>query len=93
MVPGGRCSSDDTTVLAHLPVWGKGMSTKVTDMAGAYACSNCHDLIDGRNATGKSFILEYYPAAAAERMLHGLTETHAMMVEDGIILIPDADLI
>lgn len=35
-----------TTVLAHLP--GGGMSGKSHDQAAAYACANCHDVLDGR---------------------------------------------
>lgn len=35
-----------TVVLAHLN--GGGMGTKKSDLFGAFACSGCHDIIDGR---------------------------------------------
>ena len=44
----GICNGDNsTTVLAHLN--GAGMGMKHHDLFGAWACSNCHDLLDGRN--------------------------------------------
>ena len=36
----------DTTVFAHLN--GGGMGTKKSDLFGAFCCSSCHDVIDGR---------------------------------------------
>lgn len=41
-----------TTVLAHYRQIGiSGMSMKSPDLIGAWACSACHDLIDGRTRT------------------------------------------
>ena len=46
----GVCNFDpETTVLAHYGIagyFGKGM--KPDDDLGAYACSSCHDVMDGR---------------------------------------------
>lgn len=43
----GICNHDPaTTVLAHLN--GGGMGTKKSDLQGAFCCSDCHDVIDGR---------------------------------------------
>lgn len=43
----GVCNHDpETTVLAHLK--GNGMGLKCPDFLGVYACSDCHDAIDGR---------------------------------------------
>ena len=43
----GICNRNpDTVVLAHLN--GAGMAMKHEDIFGAYACSDCHDAIDGR---------------------------------------------
>jgi len=43
----GVCNADPmTTVLAHLN--GGGMGMKHEDIFGAWCCSACHDLIDGR---------------------------------------------
>lgn len=43
----GICNHDPaTTVLAHLN--GGGMGTKKSDLFGAFCCSACHDVLDGR---------------------------------------------
>lgn len=47
----GACNSNpETTVWSHLPSLdgGRGMGMKAIDECGAYACSGCHDAIDGR---------------------------------------------
>lgn len=55
----GVCNYDaTTTVLAHLPFDG-GMGTKSTDLSSCYACSACHDLIDGRAGVSRSVIEDY----------------------------------
>ena len=43
----GWCNNDpETTVLCH---WnGAGMGRKHPDFLGAYGCSTCHDIVDGR---------------------------------------------
>jgi len=44
------CNRDNTTtVLAHLN--GAGWAIKKPDILGAYACSSCHDAVDGRLKT------------------------------------------
>jgi hypothetical protein len=92
-VPGRQCNGHDTTVGAHLPVFGKGTSTKVTDLAVVYACYSCHAILDGADASGHKYVMEHFPAAVIDRMLNGLVETQARMVEDGIILVPKAELV
>ncbi len=43
----GVCNHDPaTTILAHIN--GGGMGTKTSDLFGAFCCSSCHDVIDGR---------------------------------------------
>ena len=46
----GVCNSDtETTVFAHYGEPGeKGIGLKPDDTSGAYACSKCHDVLDGR---------------------------------------------
>ncbi len=88
-IPGLGCAHDDTVVGCHLPVWGKGIHTKVTDMAVAAGCSRCHDLIDARDQRWE-WLQGKYPVAILERMLCGLTETHALLIDRGVIEIPDA---
>lgn len=48
-IPGVCNFNSETTVLAHLRVAGvSGMGLKSPDLLGAWACSACHDEIDGR---------------------------------------------
>lgn len=48
-IPGYCNGNPETTVLAHLP--GGGMARKRRDIHGAYCCSDCHDVLDGRRKT------------------------------------------
>jgi len=46
------CNHDPATVvLAHIN--GGGMGTKTSDLFGAFCCSACHDLIDGRTRSAE----------------------------------------
>lgn len=48
----GVCNHDHATVvLAHTN--GGGMGTKTSDLFGAFCCSACHDLIDGRTQSAQ----------------------------------------
>ena len=48
-IPGVCNGNPETTVLAHYRMAGTcGMGIKPNDLQGAWACSACHDLIDGR---------------------------------------------
>ncbi|MGB1214947.1 MAG: nuclease domain-containing protein [Pikeienuella sp.] len=87
--PGYTCAGPETTVGTHLPVFGKGISTKCTDSAVAFGCINCHNIIDGPDKKRRDFIQEKYPSALAMRMLNALAETHIRLIQEGVILIPD----
>jgi len=52
MVRGPTCNyNPETTVLAHYRMSGiSGIGIKSPDLLGAWACSNCHDLIDQRTS-------------------------------------------
>ena len=52
----GYCNhNSETTVLAHYRLAGYcGMGIKPPDFMGAYACSGCHDAVDGRIKTDLS---------------------------------------
>jgi hypothetical protein len=43
----GNCSGNETVVLCHIGK-NRGMAIKCSDHFAVYACSNCHDIIDGR---------------------------------------------
>lgn len=85
-VPGHRCSAPDTCVPAHLGNLGKGMSTKVTDLAVACTCLHCHDLIDRRDSRW-DYIAEKYPAAVMHRCLMALIETQSLLVQRRVLIV------
>ena len=91
-VPGHRCAGRETVVGCHLPTIGKGMKTKVTDMAVVAACFNCHNLLD--RVDGRiDYIETKFPAALAARMLDALVETHAMLISAGIITVKGGKIV
>ena len=48
-IPGVCNFNSETTVLAHIRAAGvSGMGLKSPDLLGAWACSACHDEVDGR---------------------------------------------
>lgn len=85
--PGHRCSGQDTVVPCHLPVSGKGMGTKVSDLSVAAGCFHCHDILDGRDRKRREYIETSYPTAYALRLLDGLHETQSRWYEMGLIQI------
>ena len=88
-LPGICNHNPQTTVLAHLPGIGKGISTKVSDLHGAFACSACHDAID-------RFGYEKFGLTAAmvlDAMLRGHCETQARWVSLGLISGTDWEIV
>lgn len=82
-IPGRKCSHQDTVVGCHLPTIGKGVATKVTDLAVVAGCQACHDILDGRDKAGADYLIAHYPAAAQARMTDALVETHARLIAAG----------
>ena len=78
------CNRDpETTVLAHLRGrWALGTSTKPNDFFGVYACSDCHDVLDGRRQ-------EKWPLDEDDR-LRALYETQTIMFLEGLMSIKGA---
>lgn len=78
----GICNYDDaTTVLAHLPDESHGMSQKADDISGAFACSECHDCIDGRHTVKlSSEDKEFY-------MRRGMVRTWRHWIDSGLIVV------
>jgi len=71
------CNYDpSTTVLAHLN--GGGMGTKHSDHIAAFACSSCHDLVDG-NYKG------YSPAVVQTMHYEGIFRTQQYWADIGLI--------
>lgn len=55
-LPGICNGTPETTVLAHINGvrFGHGIAKKTNDIHAAYACSACHDAVDGRTKTSMS---------------------------------------
>ncbi len=85
------CSGDVMGV--HLDgTVGKGVGTKVSDLAVVAGCDTCHKLFDGRDAR-RQILLEKYPAAVANQMLRAIVETHSRLLGAGIITVSDGEII
>jgi hypothetical protein len=75
----GVCNGDAATVvLAHLPAMK--MGGKSPDFQAAYACSGCHDMVDGRKQ----------PLSHDKRTLQcwffeGVIDTQKLLVEKGLL--------
>lgn len=74
----GFCSSNETVVLCHI---GKrrGMGIKCADYFAVYACSNCHDIIDGR---AKS---QFTKDELSAEKLRALEETQEKLFNKGLL--------
>lgn len=78
----GYCNHDPaTTVLAHVRLAGiTGTGLRAPDLLGAWACSACHDLIDGRVR------IEIWSRSALTHMHYeGVLRTIARLIEMGRI--------
>lgn len=67
----------ETTVLAHLPNGFKGMGMKGLDTVAVFACSSCHDEIDGR-------VHNVGPIDWRD-VTRALAETHAILISLRIV--------
>jgi hypothetical protein len=80
-LPGVCNHYNETVVLAHINGvrFGHGVGHKVNDLHGAYACSACHDIVDGRfktHYTKEELKLAHY---------EGMIETQMIMIAEGLI--------
>ena len=74
----GSCSSNETVVLCHIGK-NRGMGIKCGDHFAVYACSNCHDVLDGRA-----------PALYGDEMvdnakLYALERTQQKLIDKGLL--------
>lgn len=72
------CASAETTILAHIGRR-RGMGYKCSDSFAVYACSNCHDIIDGR---AKS---EFSKVELQAEKLRALEETQEKLINKGLL--------
>jgi len=68
---------NETVVLAHAPSASKGTGIKSEDWWGAWACSNCHDVMDGRVNPGLT--------NKAPIWMRAIHETQACLARDGVL--------
>lgn len=79
----GVCNFDpSTTVLAHVGR-GSGISQKCDDIHATYACSDCHDAIDGRTSLGDQRLIRL-------NAYEGMLRTQVILLEEGLIEVPSA---
>ena len=77
-IRGPTCNHDPaTTVLAH--IGGGGMGRKQHDLFGAWACSACHDMVDGRDDSVVSVM--------TRKLWHleGMMRTQQILLDEGKI--------
>jgi len=75
----GRCNfNPETVVFAHLP--GGGMGAKSLPIHGAYCCSSCHDVVDGR-----VHIKSFKPGLIKLMFLEAVIRTQEIMIENNIL--------
>ena len=77
--------NSETVVLAHLNnkrLFGVGTGQKVPDIFGAWACSACHDIVDGRK---KWSYLDTYISPQDIREMHtdGVFRTQNILLSEG----------
>ena len=82
-LPGICNNNPETTVLAHLN--GGGMGMKQPDLLGAWCCSDCHDVVDGR-APIKGEFADRFDRKAYIRRLHleGIIRTQQELLKMGL---------
>jgi hypothetical protein len=80
-VPGVCNGNPETTVLAHFRMSGTrcGVGLKPNDLQGAWACSSCHDAIDGRRKT------EFKSDELRVMHLEGMVRTIDILVGERVI--------
>jgi len=74
----GQCSSNETVILAHIGR-NRGWAIKCGDHFAVYACSNCHDIIDGR---AKS---QFGKLELDSEKLRALEETQGKLIQKGLM--------
>jgi len=76
------CNHDwSTTVACHLPkhIAGGGMGIKPPDYAVVFACSRCHDALDGRISEGGELAI-----VDPDLLLRAYVRTIGILIEEGI---------
>lgn len=77
-IPGVCNHNNETVVFAHINTQHKGMGNKSPDIFGVYACSDCHDWLDGRG-------LKVDPALRKPETLRAFIETLYKLLTKGLL--------
>lgn len=78
----GTCNGNhETTVLCHIGKAG-GMGIKCGDNMAIYACSDCHDAIDGKASYDSMLNPNLH-----EDLLRALEETQSIWIAEGLMVI------
>ncbi|PSW05533.1 DUF1364 domain-containing protein [Photobacterium lipolyticum] len=84
----GVCNfNPETVVLAHLPSSRHGLSRKGSDHIACFACSDCHDRIDGR------VLYDWQPGEKERYMYEALCETLERLVDMELITVKGAKFV
>jgi hypothetical protein len=76
------CNGDTaTTVFCHAPSVSKGTGIKSPDWWGGFACSSCHDLVDGRTPTHLPEVI------IKDAWLRSIHETQRIFFRDGLLMV------
>ena len=79
------CENDmSTVVFAHAPSVDKGTGIKTPNFFGAFACTHCHDVIDGRKDS--PFMME---KEKWESWVRGIYETQKSLIGQGLMSYDD----
>jgi len=76
----GNCSGNETVVLCHIGK-NRGMAIKCSDHFAVYACSNCHDVIDGRSPA------LYGDGMVDSAKMYALERTQQKLIDKGLLVI------
>ena len=78
----GICNYDNNTVIfAHINGVRYGHGIGIKTQLGAYACSSCHDVLDGRTKRPDGMETDYLKLAHYE----GVMETMTLMINSGVL--------
>ena len=88
-IPGVCNFNPETVVFAHLN--GGGMATKNSPISGAYCCSACHDVLDGRV---RIKLRDYSDVGLMLKLWHydGMKRTQDIMIAEGILILQGGDM-
>jgi hypothetical protein len=78
-IPGVCNFNTETTILAHLN--GGGAGTKKSELFGAFCCSDCHDVLDGRVRIPPPYTTVHI------KLMHyeGVERTQQIWLDDGLV--------